>query len=60
MTWKKYIEKPHAEVRNFGFNFGALLNQQMVVVLQDEAEDEENAKDNLKKRKSRDGRRNGG
>ncbi len=53
MTWKKYIEKPHAEVRNFGFNFGALLNQQIAVALQDEAEDEENAKEHLKKRKPR-------
>lgn len=38
MTWKKFPEKPHPQAHNFGFNFGALLNLQIAVVLEAEEE----------------------
>ena len=51
-NWRRPREMPHERVRDFDVSFGALLNQQMtVVVLEDEAE--EAAKDVSSKRRER-------
>ena len=49
--------EPHAPVIDFGFNFGALLNAQLTVVLESEFEEDENLKLVSQKEKKRDNRR---